>query len=141
MRLAVVDTSVAMKWVVTEPDSAAALSLRRMFRFIAPELLVAKCTNALWKLARRADISAEAAGMAIAAMKVDRLELFPMRPLMGDALKLAIAIDHPAYDCIFAALAMRERCPLISADAKLRGKLIGTSVDAISIEEAARQTI
>lgn len=35
----VVDASVAMKWIVNEPGSAAALRLRREHRLLAPDLI------------------------------------------------------------------------------------------------------
>jgi predicted nucleic acid-binding protein len=39
--------------------------------------------------------------------------------LHARALKIAIALKHPIYDCFYLALAERERAPLISADKKL----------------------
>ena len=44
----VIDASVAIKWVVAEPDSQTALALFR-HRLFAPDLLVAECANALWE--------------------------------------------------------------------------------------------
>lgn len=41
--------------------------------------------------------------------------------LRGRALELAIDLNHPIYDCFYLALAERERCAIISADAKLIG--------------------
>jgi predicted nucleic acid-binding protein len=37
----VIDASIAVKWVVEEPGTAGALSLRKQGKLIAPELLVA----------------------------------------------------------------------------------------------------
>jgi predicted nucleic acid-binding protein len=48
----VIDASVAIKWLVDEPGTAAALSLRR-HRLLAPDLLIAECANVLWKKVRR----------------------------------------------------------------------------------------
>jgi predicted nucleic acid-binding protein len=44
----VIDASVAVKWVLAEPDSVQALALRQ-HDLAAPELLVAECANVLWK--------------------------------------------------------------------------------------------
>jgi predicted nucleic acid-binding protein len=35
------------------------------------------------------------------------------------ALAIAINLNHPIYDCFYLALAQRERCAIITADAKL----------------------
>jgi predicted nucleic acid-binding protein len=138
MRVAVVDSNIAIKWVIDEPDSDEALSLRGRFRFIAPDLLVPECANTLWKMVSRSYISTEAAEVAIAAMSRDRIELVPTRELLLDAFRLSVAIDHPAYDCIFAALAMREKCALVSADTKFTRKLIGRSIEVMSLRDAAQ---
>lgn len=47
----VVDSSVAIKWFVSEDDSEDALKLRDRHQLVAPDLLVAECVNAFWKMA------------------------------------------------------------------------------------------
>jgi len=42
----VIDASVAIKWVVSEPGTQEALALRQ-HRLIAPDLLIAECANIL----------------------------------------------------------------------------------------------
>jgi predicted nucleic acid-binding protein len=138
MRLAVVDSNIAIKWVITEPDSAKALTLRNRFRFIAPDLLIPECANTLWKMVGRSYISTEAAEIAIAALKADSIELIPTRELLLDAFRLSVTIDHPAYDCMFAALAIREECPLVSADANFTRKLTRQRLEIVGLDEAAR---
>jgi predicted nucleic acid-binding protein len=34
-------------------------------------------------------------------------------------MALAIRLKHPIYDCFYLALAERERCALVTADARL----------------------
>ena len=53
---AIVDASVAVKWVVPEigSDQAAALAT---YRLSAPDLLDAECANVLWVKVTRAEIS------------------------------------------------------------------------------------
>ena len=42
------------------------------------------------------------------------------RRARGDAaMALAIRLKHPIYDCFYLALAERERCALVTADARL----------------------
>lgn len=59
----VVDSSVAIKWFVSEDDSEDALKLRDRHQLVAPDLLVAECVNAFWKMARRGELTAEAAAL------------------------------------------------------------------------------
>ena len=39
-------------------------------------------------------------------------------------MKLAIALDHPAYDCVYLALAEQLSCDLVTADDRLAGKTL-----------------
>ena len=57
---AVVDASVAVKWVVEESDSVQARSLSRA-RLEAPDLLPVECANILWKKERIGDLTKEQA--------------------------------------------------------------------------------
>ena len=53
----VVDASIALKWVIPEPDSDAANALRAA-ELIAPALWLAEAANALWRHARLGKITA-----------------------------------------------------------------------------------
>ena len=39
-----------------------------------------------------------------------------MRGLAPSAARLAIDLDHPAYDCFYLALALQEQYPVVTAD-------------------------
>ena len=118
-----VDASVAIKWVVREPDSGLAMALLADCRLAAPDLLVPECANILWKKARRGEL---AMGHALAAAQllagVD-IELRPTRHLLESATRLAIDLDHPAYDCVYLALAVELGAPFVTADARLRRRV------------------
>ena len=118
----VVDASVAIKWVVDEPGTQEALSLLK-HRLLAPELLVAECANILWKKVRRKELSTEEAMLAARLLARADIELQPMRPLLEGATKLALALDHPAYDCAYLALAEFRGCDFITADETLARKV------------------
>lgn len=136
MRL-VIDASVAIKWVVQENGTEEALVLRR-HQLLAPDLLVAECANILWKKCARGELtSGEAAAAAMLLERAD-IDLAPMRPLLHAATQLAISLDHPAYDCIYLALAQANGVPFATADARFLNKARQTSAVAIvSIAEAA----
>ncbi|HEX4079413.1 MAG TPA: hypothetical protein VHX61_11145 [Rhizomicrobium sp.] len=39
-----------------------------------------------------------------------------MRQLAASAARMAIDLDHPAYDCFYLALAVQEQHPVVAAD-------------------------
>ena len=117
----VINASVAIKWVTEENGTREALALRR-HRLFAPDLLVAECANVLWKKTRRSELSADEARLAARLLERADVELVPMRPLLEPATALAIALDHPAYDCIYLALAEDLSCDLVTADQRLSTK-------------------
>jgi predicted nucleic acid-binding protein len=118
----VIAASVAIKWVIAEEGTTEALSLRRHNRLYAPELLVAECANVLWRKARRKELTEDEAVFAARLLQRADIELMPMRPLLEPATKLAIALDHPAYDCAYLALAERLTCDLVTADERFAAK-------------------
>jgi len=117
----VVDASVAIKWVIEEEGTAEALALRR-HKLIAPDLIVSECANILWKKVRRAELSAEEAGIASRLLANADLDLMPTRSLMNTALEIAILLDHPAYDCLYLALAEQNDTEFVTADSRLVSK-------------------
>ena len=123
MKTLVIDASIAVKWVVEEEGSEEALRLLGRSRLIAPELLVAECANILWKKVRRDELSSEEALLAARLLQSADLELTSTRSLMERATQIAIELDHPAYDCIYLALAAERDCPFVTADERLLRKL------------------
>ena len=56
----------------------------------------------------------------------------PADYLWNDALKLSLAFNHGAMDCLFIALARQQSCKVVTYDGKLRAKF---PEDTISPEE------
>lgn len=109
-----VDASVAIKLFVNEPDSLSAVATVAGQTLIAPDLIFAELTNILWKTHRRGLIE------ALDPADYDFIRLFdrvvPSSLLYPAALRLAIELNHPAYDCFYLALAIAEDDVLITAD-------------------------
>lgn len=135
---AVIDSSTVLKWLVSEADSDTALLLRERYHFLVPELLIAECANVLWKRVRREEMTAEAAAFAVRLLQLqpDNFVFTSMISLADSALELAVSLEHPIYDCLFIALAVRERCPFITSDEKLLRKVANKELPVISMEEA-----
>jgi predicted nucleic acid-binding protein len=114
----IVDASVAIKWVVAERGTTEALALLGNL-LLAPSLLQAECANILWKKVRRGEMSALEAGIAARILAGFGVEFCSSEPALVRVLELALALDHPAYDCVYLALAEARGVPLITADEKL----------------------
>ena len=123
MNALVIDASVAVKWVVEEDGTPQALRLRERARLLAPELLIAECANILWKKVLRDELSKEEALLAARLLQAADIELRPTRALLEAATRMAIELQHPAYDCLYLALAIERDCRLVTADARLLSKL------------------
>jgi predicted nucleic acid-binding protein len=119
----IIDASIAIKWVVEEDGTAHALALRRGSRLVAPDLLVAECANILWKKVQRGELTAEEADLAARLLERSDMELMPMRGLMQAATRIAVSVLHPAYDCIYLALALATQSRFVTADDRLIRKL------------------
>jgi predicted nucleic acid-binding protein len=123
VKTVVVDASIAVKWVVEEHGTPEALVLRQKARLIAPELVVAECANILWKKVKRDELLKEEALLAARLLQGVEIELFPTRSLFEAATRMSIEIDHPAYDCLYLALAVEKECLFVTADESLLRKL------------------
>ncbi|QND54982.1 type II toxin-antitoxin system VapC family toxin (plasmid) [Phyllobacterium sp. 628] len=119
METLIIDASIAIKWVVEEDGTDQALKLRGRYRFAAPELLVAECANILWKKVQRNELVADEANLGARLLQRADIELIGMRGLMEQATMLAILLGHPAYDCIYIALAQHQKCRFVTADERL----------------------
>lgn len=141
MNTLVIDASIAIKWVIEEEGTSQALTLRRKARLLAPELLVAECANILWKKARRNELSREEALLAAMLLQTAAIELVPTRSLLAAATRIAIELDHPAYDCFYLALAIENDCRFVTADERFLRKLGGRRsrfrAKAVLLTEAA----
>ena len=123
MNTLVIDASIAVKWVVEEHGTPEALALRQKAKLIAPELLVAECANILWKKVKREELLKQEALLAARLLQGAEIELLPTRSLFEAATRMSIEIDHPAYDCLYLALAIEKECPFVTADERFLRKL------------------
>jgi predicted nucleic acid-binding protein len=78
----IADASVALKWVIEEEGSQAARTLLLDEPLAAPDLLIVECANVLWAKARRAVITRDLAGAALAAIQAAPIELLPAAPTL-----------------------------------------------------------
>jgi predicted nucleic acid-binding protein len=122
----VVDASVALKWLVDESGSKAALELRAENEIIAPDLLLIECRNALLTKFRRGELTRRQAQEAAADLDSAGLSIVPSAPLLDHAYALALDLQQPIYDCIYLATAVTTERRLITADRRFAAALART---------------
>jgi predicted nucleic acid-binding protein len=123
----VVDASVAVRWLfemagVTQADAL----LQGSEPLIAPDLVFAEITNAVWKMAMFSSVSTDAAAVSVLKSSDFFHEIAPSNELKDAALKISLELRHPAYDCFYLALAEQRDCQMVTADDKLLARCAGT---------------
>jgi predicted nucleic acid-binding protein len=121
--LLVIDASVVIKWVLPEPGRLEALELLDAYEagtvdLIAPRLLMEEVASALSKRCRSKELTAAQAQQAF------RLVAFRQPAIPGEtdlhaALSLSLAHQLSLWDSVYLALAIDQRCDLVTADRRL----------------------
>jgi len=124
MEKVVVDSSVAIKWFVTEPYSTEAHKILSMYQtgtldLLAPDLINAEFGNIVWKKHRLQHLAAADAQLIIDTFRTLPLVLTPTVVLLDNAYRLAVAHQRTVYDSMYITLGLRENCRFVTADEKL----------------------
>lgn len=120
----VLDSNVALKWVLAELDSAKANNLRQAFcnhvhELLAPDIFPAEIAHALTRAERRNIIQPPRGKALLTDVLSTSPQLHPYLPLLDRAFDISSVNRQGVYDCLYVALAEREGCELITADQKL----------------------
>jgi predicted nucleic acid-binding protein len=124
----VLDSSVALKWVLSEADSGKAIRLRDEYRngvheLLAPDLFPPEIANALASAERQKRIRPGESAVFLNDVLSAAPTLHHTSPLLIRAMEIAIATKQAVYDCVYVALAEEEGCELVTADDKLARSL------------------
>lgn len=112
----VVDTSVAIKWIVDEEDSDKA-ELLQGADMVAPALFRIEAGNVLRSLAAKQILANDRAIDLFLFLQTAPVTIIDADELLERrALDIALALEHPIYDCVYLALAERMDRRLITAD-------------------------
>ena len=126
MRL-VVDASVAVKWLIAEDGSDIARAMTARGEHLhAPRLMASEIANALWRKARLGEIERGDAGIMLASVPEMPVRWGDDEMVCGDAIRLALALDRPVYDCVYLALAHRIGAIVVTADLRFVNALAST---------------
>lgn len=113
----VIDASVAVKWLIPESDSMIAMQLLdRSYELHAPRLLVSEVTNDLWRIARSGSLEGFDAHRLVAEVEGMSLKWKDDEAICVEALRIALDLGLPAYDCMYLALAIRIGGSVVTAD-------------------------
>jgi predicted nucleic acid-binding protein len=120
----VLDSNVALKWVLPENDSAKAIRIRDEFlngshELLAPDVFVGEIGHSLTRLERRGLILPVDAARKFSDVLASLPQIHSSLPISTRAYDIASQARHGFYDCLYVSLAEREGCELLTADAKL----------------------
>ncbi len=115
----VLDATVAIKLLTREPgaDQALARVIGEEER-AAPDWIRLEVANALARKVRLNGLSEAAAAAGRASLPVIVTREISSHDLVDDAFALALRLEHPAYDCLYLALAERLDTTLLTHDRK-----------------------
>ena len=127
----VVDANVVVKLFVGEElsDEARALlgrlALSEPDQFFAPDLLLAECTNVLWKYVQFYGYDVEMARANLADLADLAIQTVPAASLFQEAFEISYRLSMAVYDACYVALAESLGCSLVTADEPLVRRLAG----------------
>jgi predicted nucleic acid-binding protein len=111
----IVDASVAVKWVVSEPGSAEAAALLKQ-PLGAPTLWLGEASNALWAKVLRGQLSPDEARGQAADLADAPVSAIALPGLLPAAMNMALELEHPIYDCFYLSAATQKDTHVITAD-------------------------
>jgi predicted nucleic acid-binding protein len=133
----VLDSSVGVKWVLTEALSDRARVLRDEFsrglhELHAPDIFPAEVAHALTRAERQGRITPPQGMTHLTDVLTTPPQLHPYLPLLPRAFALSSRARIGVYDCLYVALAEREGCDLLTADDRLARSLAGHPIVLLS---------
>lgn len=120
----ILDSSVAFKWLVPEVDTDKALRLRddynnAVHELLAPDILPAEVTHALTRAERQGRITPAVGARLFVDLSKTLPPLHSHLSLLPRAYELSSQMRLGVYDCLYVALAEREKCELVTSDTTL----------------------
>lgn len=138
MRL-VLDASAAVRVVMRAEDASEILATLAAAAVVtAPSLFASEVANALWKYTRAGALSVETALRRYEEAIGLVGELTPDGELATEALAEAARHGHPVYDLLYAILARRHGCSVLTQDERLASLLGLLAIPMAPIPPPAR---
>ncbi|MHB1427000.1 MAG: type II toxin-antitoxin system VapC family toxin [Gemmataceae bacterium] len=117
----VLDSSVALKWVLAEAESTKAIRLRDEYKngiheLLAPDIFPSEIANGLVSAERQKRIQNGGAAICLNDVLSAAPVLHDSSLLLIRAMEIALSTKKAVYDCLYLALAESEGCELVTAD-------------------------
>ena len=124
----VLDSNVALKWVLPEIDSHKSMQVRDDFladlhEILAPDVFLGEVGPSLTRLERRKLIQPPDRARKFSDILAALPALYSSLPVSTRAYEISSQTRHGFYDCLDVALAEREQCELVAADQRLINNL------------------
>ena len=125
----VLDASAALHVAMRLPTAEAIIDkLEQASLVLVPQLYFSETANALWKYVSHKQLSAEQAIERYQDICALPDQAISDQTLALEALSLATTYNHPVYDMIYAVLARRNACGVLSKDSTLAKLLVSVGV-------------
>lgn len=127
----ILDSSVAVKWVIHETDTAKALGLRDDFRngvheLLALDIFAIEVAHALTRAERQKRINIGESKMFLTDILKTAPQFQAFYPLLAYACDISSKMRVGVYDCLYVVLAEQEGCEFVTADDRLVRNLLRT---------------
>lgn len=124
----VIDSSIGVKWVIPEVDSAKALRLRDDYRnavieLLAPDFCPIEVANSITRAERQGRITQAEGAVALRDSLIHLPQLENVLALLPRADAVSSQTKSAVFDCLYVALAERESCQLVTADHRVINNL------------------
>lgn len=125
----VLDASAALHVAMRLPTAEPVIDkLEQASLVLVPQLYFSETANALWKYVSHKQLSAEQAIERYQDICALPDQAISDQTLALEALSLASTHNHPVYDMIYAVLARRNACGVLSKDSRLAELLASIGV-------------
>ncbi len=127
MTYRVVDASVVAAAFFQEAHSEPARELLAdKDPLFAPDLIYPELANVIWKRLGRNEIGADEAALLLKDFMALPLRITPSSELVEIALRLAIETRRTVYDCLYLALAIKNKTAMVTGDHRFANALAAT---------------
>ncbi len=116
----VVDASVVVNAMLSQRFTAEAVRwMETSVPIMAPDFMRLEVANALWKIENAGLIDDQEAELVWGHFLAGDIRFIPDLDHLDRAREIARSLDHPAYDCIYLAVAEAHKATLVTADRRL----------------------
>ena len=120
MKRFVVDSCIGVKWYFNEVFTENARDLLDDNpKLYAPDLFLLEINNILCKRIRRKDLTIEKSEKIRDSLPKLTIVYHNSTKRLDKAFKIALSTDSSLYDCVYLALAISKKCPMITSDKRL----------------------